>query len=104
MTIEHTQTRAHGSTQEQASFRGLEGAIARHQDVLLLVGRLALAYLFIESAINHATNLTGFAATFNNFQLPEPLGFLRQRLPCWWNCWAESHWSWVTASARRRSC
>jgi putative oxidoreductase len=53
---------------------GLEAVVARHQDHLLLIGRLALAYLFIESALNHSTNLEGFAATFNNFQLPEPLG------------------------------
>ncbi|MDM0075844.1 DoxX family protein [Variovorax sp. J2P1-59] len=52
----------------------LEGSIARHQDTVLLLARLALAYIFIESAINHAMNLAGFAATFKNFQLPEALG------------------------------
>lgn len=51
-----------------------QDAIARHQDNLLLLARCALAYIFIESAINHATNLAGFAATFNNFQLPQSLG------------------------------
>jgi putative oxidoreductase len=53
---------------------GLEGFAASHRDTLLLIARLAMAYIFIESALNHATNLTGFAATFNNFQLPASMG------------------------------
>lgn len=59
---------------DQRQLDGLAGLTARCQDHLLLIGRLALAYLFIESALNHATNLEGFAATFNNFQLPASLG------------------------------
>jgi putative oxidoreductase len=62
VTVENTQTGV------------LEGVITRHQDTLLLLARFALGYIFIESAINHATNLAGFAATFNNFQLPGSLG------------------------------
>ena len=46
----------------------------RHRDSLLLVARLALAFIFIESALNHSRNLPGFAATFHNFQLPANLG------------------------------
>ena len=65
---------AHPDAGEQAHFRGLESVITRHHDTLLLLARCALAYLFIESALNHATNLAGFAATFNNFQLPKSLG------------------------------
>lgn len=52
----------------------LEGAVARHRDALLLLARFALAYIFIESALNHATSLSDFAATFRNFQLPASLG------------------------------
>ncbi len=63
MTIEST-----------ASGSALENFIAQHRDALLLIARLAMAYIFIESALNHATNLTGFAATFNNFQLPASMG------------------------------
>jgi putative oxidoreductase len=63
MTIESSKTSS-----------GLESFIQRHQDILLLLGRIALGYIFIESAINHAMNVTGFAATFHNFQLPEALG------------------------------
>jgi putative oxidoreductase len=53
---------------------GLAGFADRHRDGLLLIARLALAFIFIESALNHSRNLAGFAATFNNFQLPEDLG------------------------------
>jgi len=74
MTIENTPMGARPDSAEQAHFSGLEGAIAWHRDTLLLLARCALAYLFIESALNHATNLAGFAATFNNFQLAESLG------------------------------
>jgi putative oxidoreductase len=59
---------------ERLSGRGLGAFVARHQDALLLLGRFALAYIFVESAIDHALNLAGFAATFQNFQLPETLG------------------------------
>jgi putative oxidoreductase len=52
----------------------LAASAERHRDALLLMARLAMAYVFIESAINHARNLEGFAATFNNFQLPEAMG------------------------------
>ncbi len=46
----------------------------RNQDILLLIARACLAYAFIESAINHAVNVPGFAHTFNNFQLPAAMG------------------------------
>lgn len=67
------------STIDRAAFgrpasTGLAGAIARNEDVLLLIARCCLAYIFIESAINHSFNVPGFAQTFNNFQLPEVLG------------------------------
>ncbi len=57
-----------------AHLDGLEGAIARNQDVVLLIARCCLAYIFIESAINHSLNVPGFAQTFNNFQLPAAMG------------------------------
>jgi len=53
---------------------GLAALADRHRDSLLLAARLALAFIFIESALNHARNLSGFAATFQNFQLPNDLG------------------------------
>jgi putative oxidoreductase len=53
---------------------GIEGVVARHRDLLLLLARCFLAYIFIESAINHSLNVPGFAQTFNNFQLPASLG------------------------------
>jgi putative oxidoreductase len=53
---------------------GLEGLARSNQDVLLLIARLCLAYVFIESAINHSLNVPGFAQTFENFQLPAALG------------------------------
>lgn len=52
----------------------IERAVVRHQDALLLLARCFLAYIFIESAINHSLNVAGFAQTFNNFQLPASLG------------------------------
>lgn len=57
-----------------ASSSRLESALARRQDLLLLIARFCLAYIFIESALNHATNVAGFAQTFNNFQLPAAMG------------------------------
>lgn len=62
------------TTQDFKGDSGLAGIAVRHHDSLLLLARCALAYVFIESAINHATNLPGFAATFNNFQLAPWLG------------------------------
>lgn len=58
----------------QDTISSLQDAVAHHQDTLLLIARAAMAYIFIESALNHATNLAGFAATFKNFQLPEAFG------------------------------
>lgn len=52
----------------------IERAVVRHQDSLLLLARCFLAYIFIESAVNHSLNVPGFAQTFNNFQLPASLG------------------------------
>jgi putative oxidoreductase len=64
-----------GGLQVMNSLADALAAIAdRHRDSLLLVARLALAFIFIESALNHSRNLSGFAATFHNFQLPEELG------------------------------
>jgi putative oxidoreductase len=48
--------------------------MARNQDMVLLIARGCLAYAFIESGLNHALNVPGFAQTFNNFQLPAAMG------------------------------
>jgi putative oxidoreductase len=58
----------------ETSAGGIEGFAARHRDALLLLARFALGYIFIESGINHALNIPGFAATYKNFQLPAALG------------------------------
>ena len=69
-----TATPALRRADEPAGLRALDHFVATHQDTLLLLARLALAYIFIESALNHSTDLARFAATFNNFQLPAALG------------------------------
>jgi putative oxidoreductase len=74
MSIENMQSELNRRSDEPGGLGGLEGAIARHEDALLLLARCFLAYIFIESAINHSFNVPGFAQTFNNFQLPAPLG------------------------------
>jgi putative oxidoreductase len=74
MSIEHSHRGAYRRSDEPAIAGRLEGVLVRHEDVLLLLARCFLAYIFIESAINHATNVAGFAQTFNNFQLPASLG------------------------------
>lgn len=60
--------------QTDADGHGFEKVVVQQQDALLLLARCCLAYVFIESAINHSLNVPGFAHTFNNFLLPEPLG------------------------------
>ena len=60
----------------------LDGLAARNHDTILLLARLAMAFIFIESAINHSMNVTGFAATFKNFMLPEALGVPVAILAC----------------------
>jgi putative oxidoreductase len=65
---------AHPAAGDRAHFSPLERSVAQHQDVLLLLARCFLAFIFIESALNHATNVPGFAQTFNNFQLPASMG------------------------------
>jgi putative oxidoreductase len=74
MATEHSSMSEYRDASAHAQVDWLSGVVARYRDHLLLIGRLAIAYLFIESALNHATNLEGFAATFNNFQLPASLG------------------------------
>lgn len=74
MAIAPTDTQAYRSANATAQPRGLEAHVATNRDLILLLARLALAYIFIESALNHAGDLTKFAATFKNFQLPAPLG------------------------------
>ncbi len=52
----------------------LEGVATRNHDTVLLVARLLMAFIFIESAWNHSLNVEGFAKTFNNFMLPAEMG------------------------------
>lgn len=74
MAYAPTSTTLAGPPGSPTTTRWLEASVASHQDLILLLARLAMAYIFIESALNHAGNLAGFAATFKNFQLPAPLG------------------------------
>lgn len=74
MAIAPTDTQAYRRTEPAAASSWLDAQVSTHRDLILLLARLALAYIFIESALNHAGDLSKFAATFKNFQLPAPLG------------------------------
>jgi len=74
MALAPTDTQNFRGTAAPAPAHWIDHKVETWRDVILLVARLALAYIFIESALNHATDLPKFAATFKNFQLPAPLG------------------------------
>lgn len=73
MTYATTNSHVPGGISTDAGNSTLDGIAARYQDAILLLGRIAIAYIFIESAIGHQ-DLAKFAATFKNFMLPEALG------------------------------
>ncbi len=60
----------------------LDGMAARNNDTILLVARLLMAFIFIESAWTHSMNVEGFAKTFNNFMLPADLGVPMAVIAC----------------------
>lgn len=74
MALAPTDAQSFSRTAPPTTSTWLDQQVETWRDVILLVARLALAYIFIESALNHATDLPKFAATFKNFQLPAALG------------------------------
>jgi putative oxidoreductase len=74
MAVASTEPYIHSGLAAPARAGSLDDLVARKVDLILLLARLAMAYIFIESAITHAMNIPGFAKTFNNFQMPEAMG------------------------------
>jgi putative oxidoreductase len=82
MTLATTSSQPGTGNYSSGGLASLDHSVARHHDTLLLLGRLAMSFIFIESAITHSMNVTGFAQTFNNFLLPASMGLPMAVLAC----------------------
>jgi putative oxidoreductase len=55
---------------------GIEGMAAQSQDALLLVGRILLGWIFVQSGWRKLMDIPGFVATMPRRGLPEFLGYV----------------------------
>ncbi len=64
------------SKSSAAPLAGIEGLAAQSQDWLLLVGRVLVGWIFVQSGWRKLMDIPGFAATMPRRGLPEFLGYV----------------------------
>jgi putative oxidoreductase len=67
---------ASGSKSSAWSLTGIEGLAAQSQDAVLLVGRVLLGWIFVQSGWRKLMDIPAFAATMPRRGLPEFLGYV----------------------------